>query len=100
MTAASREQAMGLARSLVERRLAACVNILGEIGSYYWWNGKLCDEKEVALIAKTPANRLDELVTAVKDMHEYEVPAIIAIPAVGGNPDFLEWVVRETLPPV
>lgn len=96
ITAASREKAVNLARALVERRLAACANILGDITSLYWWKGEVSQEAEVAVIVKTVAGKLTELVSAVKELHDYEVPAVVAVPVVGGNPEFLQWVVRET----
>lgn len=92
ITAGSRDEARKLAKDLVESRFAACVNILGEVTSYYRWEGRMCEDGEVALIAKTSAACLDALVHRVKELHKYEVPAIVAIPAIGGNPDFLAWV--------
>ena len=92
ITIGSREKAAELARNLVESCLVACVNVLGDVTSYYRWDGKLCEDGEVALIAKTSFGRLEDLVRRVKEVHDYEVPAIVAIPAIGGNPDFLAWV--------
>lgn len=96
ITAASRENAVSLARALVERRLAACANILGDITSIYRWKGEIAEDAEVAMIVKTVAGKLGELVSVVKELHGYEVPAVAALPAVGGNEEFLQWVARET----
>ena len=95
ITAGSCELATRLARSLVEQRLAACANVLGPITSYYWWKEKLCEDSEAAVLVKTTVGRLEELVKTVKEIHEYEVPAITAVPVIGGNVDFLSWVAKE-----
>lgn len=94
ITAGSRDKAVTLARVLVERRIAACANILGDITSLYWWNGGIAEDDEVAMIAKTVAGKLSELVCVVRELHDYEIPAVVAVPAVGGNDEFLQWVVR------
>lgn len=99
MTAANAEEAGRIGRSLVERRLAACANLLGPIRSFYWWDGTVQDDAEVALIAKTRAELVPELTAAVRAMHSYQVPCVVALPIAGGNPDFLAWVQAETSKP-
>lgn len=96
MTAASAAEAERIARALVERRLAACANVLGPIRSFYWWDGKVQDEAEVALIAKTRAELVPELTAAVRELHSYSVPCVAALPVADGNPDFLAWIEAET----
>jgi periplasmic divalent cation tolerance protein len=96
MTAASAAEAERIGRALVERRLAACANVLGPVRSFYWWDGKVQDEAEVAFVAKTRAELVPELTAAVRAMHSYEVPCVAALPIADGNPDFLAWIEAET----
>jgi periplasmic divalent cation tolerance protein len=96
ITAANSEEAMKLARGLVEARLAACANILGEIRSVYWWQGKIEEGGEVGLIAKTRADLVDECIAKVKELHSYSCHCIIALPIMAGNPPYLEWLATET----
>ena len=89
-------QAEDIAKGLVDKRLAACVNILGPIRSIYRWEGKRCDEKEVALVAKTRRDLSEQSTAFIRSIHSYKVPCIVAIPLEGGNPDFLAWIRSET----
>lgn len=98
VTAPSREAGERMARALVEERLAACVNVVEGVTSYYWWEGEVQREREVLLLVKTQAACLDGLVARVRELSGDEVPATSALPVVGGNADYLEWVVRETRP--
>ena len=91
-----RASALELARKLIEQRLAACVNVLGEISSVYRWKGEVASENEVALLIKTTSLRFDELAKAIKSMHPYELPEIVAVPVVHGLPAYLDWVAAET----
>jgi periplasmic divalent cation tolerance protein len=99
MTAKDRKQARAIGRALVEERLAACVNILDGMNSFYFWEGNLCDERETVIIAKTTDARLPRLVERVKRLHSYRVPCIAALPIAGGNRDFLQWIALETASP-
>ncbi len=85
-------KAAELARLLVEKKLAACVNIISEIRSIYQWKGKVCDEKEVLMIIKTRTRLFGELKAAVKASHPYEVPEIISLPIDDGLADYLQWI--------
>jgi len=96
MTCATAQEAEDIGRVLVERRLAACVNILGAVRSLYWWQGRVERGDEVALVAKTRAELVPELTEAVRAMHGYDVPCVAALPIEGGNPDFLAWIREET----
>ncbi len=96
MTAADAAEAERVGKALVERRLAACVNILDSIRSLFWWDGVVKNEGETAFVAKTPEDRLDALIAAVKELHSYDVPCIMALPIEGGNDEFLEWIVEST----
>lgn len=96
VTASNRDEALSLARILVEERLAACANVLGPITSIYWWDGKLNEEPEVALIAKTRADLVDAVILRVKQAHSYDCPCVVALPIQSGNPAFLDWIATET----
>lgn len=96
ITCESLAEADSIGEVLVERRLAACVNILDGMRSMYWWEGKVEKGQEVVLIAKTRSDLVDELSEAVVAMHGYDVPCVVALPIKGGNPDFLNWINQET----
>ena len=99
ITCASEAEAETIGTMLVEKRLAACVNILGGMKSLYWWRGKVERGEETVLIAKTRTALVEELTEAVKAVHGYEVPCVTAMPIVGGNEDFLKWIRAETARP-
>lgn len=84
-----------IARRLVERRLAACVNVLGGLKSYYWWKGELVEDSEELLVVKTTDSALKELVSEVREIHPYTVPEIISLRIEGGNEAYLDWVREE-----
>jgi periplasmic divalent cation tolerance protein len=96
MTASSMQEAERVAKHLVKKKMASCVNILSEIRSIYWWKDKVCDEKEVFLIAKTTALLFSELAEEVKKLHSYEVPEIIFVPIKDGSKTYLEWIDEVT----
>ena len=96
MTASSAEEARRIGRALVEARLAACVNILDAMTSYYWWQGKIEEGQEAVLIAKTTRARIEALTARVKSLHSYSVPCVVGLPIAGGNQDFLDWIGAET----
>ncbi len=96
MTCASKEEAEIIGAALVEKRLAACVNLIDGMESMYWWEGKIEKGRETVLIAKTRTNRVIELTQCVKEMHSYDVPCVTAIPIEGGNGDYLNWIRSET----
>ncbi len=88
--------AQHIARSLVERRLAACVNICAPCQSVYRWQGQLEEASEIPLLIKTQSARYAELERALRELHPYEVPEIIALPIAAGLPAYLDWVAQET----
>ncbi|NJB67376.1 periplasmic divalent cation tolerance protein [Desulfobaculum xiamenense] len=92
ITASNAEEAERIGRMLVSRRLAACVNIGQGIRSLYWWDGAVQSDSETAFIAKTVRGRFAELAQAVREVHSYETPCIVALPVVDGDPDFLDWL--------
>lgn len=91
----SQAQAESIATSLVERKLAACVNILPEVTSIYRWKGELEKSQEVMLVIKTRHNLFDELRTEMTRLHSYEVPEIVAIPVAAGSSAYLNWIDKE-----
>ncbi len=95
-TAPDQETAAKLAAVVIERRLAACVNIVPGVRSLYWWEGALQDDAEVLMICKTDADRLDELSAVLTDEHPYDCPEVVALPVAGGSAGYLSWVI-ETL---
>jgi periplasmic divalent cation tolerance protein len=95
VTAADSEEAGRIAKSLLDGRLAACVNIIAAVDSHYWWQGKLDRAAESLLVVKTRGDLLPEIVAAVKTVHSYDIPEIIALPVIGGSREYLEWIDRE-----
>jgi len=91
-----REAALKLARELVARRLAACVNVLAECRSVYRWKGRIENAAEVPVLIKTRAARYAEVEAAIRALHPYELPEIVAVPVERGLEDYLKWVADET----
>ena len=92
MTAASFEEATRIAETLVDSRLAACVQVLSEMQSIYLWKGKVENAREVLMIAKTTSANFEGLQSRVRALHSYETPEIIALPIVAASEDYLEWL--------
>ena len=95
-----RDAAMQLAAALVGERLAACVNVLNGCSSVYRWNGDIEEAAEVPVLVKTRAARYAELEAAIRELHPYELPEVIAVPIDRGLPEYLEWVAEETAIPI
>ena len=96
ITAPGEDEAAMIARSLVEAKLAACVNIIKGIRSIYTWQGRIEDDTEVLMIAKTQHKLLDPLTAKVRELHSYDVPEVIAIPVTGGSEEYLAWLRKST----
>lgn len=94
-TAGSAEEAELIAAALVERRLAACVQTVGPIRSRYRWHGAIEEAEEWQCLAKTEASRYDEVEAAIRELHSYGEPEIVALPIVAGSSGYLEWVSAE-----
>ncbi len=92
ITVGSEEEAHKIAELLVNEKKAACVNIVPEIDSIFWWEGKIDSAQESLLLVKTRASLFPEIVELVKRMHSYEVPEIIALPIIAGSEDYLKWL--------
>jgi len=91
-----RAAALKLAQELVAKRLAACVNVLAECASVYRWKGELESAAEVPVLIKTRAARYAEVEAAIRRLHPYELPEIVAVPVVRGLDEYLDWVAGET----
>jgi periplasmic divalent cation tolerance protein len=89
-------EAEAAGRTLVERRLCACVNILPGMVSLYWWQGKIDRGDEVVMIIKTRASLAEAVRAAVRQMHSYTTPAILVLPIENVDPDYHAWIVEET----
>ena len=89
-------EAEAAGRSLVERRLCACVNILPGMVSLYWWQGKIDRGDEVVMIIKTRASLAEAVRAAVRQMHSYTTPAIVVLPIESVDPDYHAWIIQET----
>ncbi|MFH1488526.1 MAG: divalent-cation tolerance protein CutA [Pseudomonadota bacterium] len=94
-TTGREEDARRIAEEMVNKRLAACVQVIGPITSTYWWKGKIEKEKEWLCTMKTRRDLYESLEKAVKGIHPYEEPEIIAVPVVKGSRGYLDWVDRE-----
>ncbi len=95
-TCGNDEDAGALARTLVERRLAACVNAVGNVASTYRWKGEVQQDRETLLIIKTTAARLAAVEQTIREKSKYELPELIALPVEKGGADYLAWV-RESV---
>ena len=95
VTTETDEEAQSIARLLLDRKKAACVNIVPKVSSVFWWQGKLDSAQERLLIIKTTAKLLPDIIELVKSIHSYDVPEIIAMPIIGGNEDYLKWIDGE-----
>lgn len=92
VTAASNEEADKIANKLIEEKLAACVNITRNIKSVFWWEGKIDNAAESLLIIKSKKPKLARIIKLIKSLHSYQVPEIIALPIIGGNKGYLNWI--------
>ena len=92
VTAGSTEEAERIARALVEERLAACVNLVPGIRSIYRWKGKIADDGEILLVAKTRRDSFAALERRVRELHSYDVPEVLALAVTEGSTDYLRWL--------
>jgi periplasmic divalent cation tolerance protein len=91
-TAPSADKAAEIARALVEERLAACVNVIPLVRSFYRWQGNLCDDAEALCVIKTRRDRIDALRARLVAIHPYEVPELVVLPLVSGHAPYLSWI--------
>ncbi len=96
-TCDSAEMASSIAETLVSNKLAACVNIVNSVESVYQWQGKIAHDKEILLIIKTRQSLFTQLQNAIQEMHNYELPEIVAVPICSGEKNYLNWIESTTL---
>jgi periplasmic divalent cation tolerance protein len=96
VTAPNRSTARRIGRALVEERLAACVNVWGNIDSVYRWKGTIEQGREVAFVVKTRRALLERMISRIKELHPYETPCVVALSISGGYSKFLQWLWDET----
>ena len=96
VTTSSSHEAEKLGKAIVEKKLAACGNIIPKIRSVFWWKETLEAEEEALLILKSRSALFSELITVIKSLHSYEVPEIIGIPIIAGSEEYLRWIDEET----
>ena len=97
-TCASADEAERIARRLVDERLAACVNVISPVRSFYRWKGAVKDSVEWLLIIKSSRALFESLRAVLESAHSYEVPEVVAIPIVDGSPNYLSWIEQELQP--
>lgn len=83
-----------IAKALVEERLAACVNV-AQVRSYFYWEGKSCDETEELMIIKTAMKQVERIKARIRELHSYELPEIIVVPIAGGDERYLQWICQS-----
>ena len=98
VTAPSGRQAARLARDLVRRRVAACVNVIPQVESVFWWKGAIDRCRESLLVIKTSASCVPRLKAVVLQLHPYEVPEFLALPILSGHQPYLKWIQTSVLP--
>jgi periplasmic divalent cation tolerance protein len=91
-----REEARDMARTVVEKRLAACANVIPKMESFYWWEGKIENDEEALLMIKTSYLKVEDLIRFMQENHPYEIPDIISVPIMEGLPDYINWMLEET----
>ncbi|OAQ21563.1 divalent-cation tolerance protein CutA [Thermosulfurimonas dismutans] len=96
VTAGSQEEALKIAKTLVEERLCACVNVFPEISSIYWWEGKVQEDREAVLLVKTRREFAEKVKSRILEIHSYTCPCILEIPVIGGHEAFIDWILMET----
>jgi periplasmic divalent cation tolerance protein len=99
VTTKDQDEARRIGRALVEGRLAACINILPGMESFYRWEGKLETAQECVLVIKSDASRAQDIIRMVKEMHGYSCPCVAIWPLTDGNSDYLNWIIHESVPP-
>lgn len=92
VTCANKKEAKKIATVLLEKKLAACVNIIDKINSFFWWEGKIDKAKEMLLLIKSKKKLFQKLVKTIKTLHSYAVPEILALPILSGEKKYLEWL--------
>ncbi len=93
------QQAVEISEELIARRLATCINIVPCLRSIYRWKGKVCEDTEYLLLIKTPEKLFEEVSSAIREYHSYELPEILALPVTAAEANFHQWVLQMVEPP-
>jgi periplasmic divalent cation tolerance protein len=96
-TCESKDEAERLAKALLEAHLAACVNVIAQIRSFYWWKEKIESADEALMVIKTSTELFDQVRELIESRHSYDVPEVIALPITAGSAAYLEWLTKELL---
>ena len=96
VTTSSIDEARKIGNTLVEEKLIACANIISQVESIFYWQDKVCNEKEALMIIKTQKKLIDKIIKRVKSLHSYTVPEVIALPIIEGSKDYIKWVKEVT----
>lgn len=96
ITVKDKEEGVRIGRALVTEKLAACANVIDNLTSIFRWDGEVREDGEALLIAKTRRELIDAATDVVKLEHSYDCPCIVALPIIGGNADFIDWIYAET----
>jgi periplasmic divalent cation tolerance protein len=97
ITVKDAEEAQKIAKALLKRRQAACVNIVPGVNSHFWWKDKLDAVEECLIIVKSKESLLPEIIKSVRKIHSYSIPEIIALPIIDGSREYLEWIDSEVI---
>jgi periplasmic divalent cation tolerance protein len=97
ITCENNNQALQIGKSLVQEHLAACANIIPQITSVYFWEEKLCEDKEALLLIKTIKDKTESIIRRVKELHSYRVPACVFYPACSGLKEYMDWIREKTI---
>ncbi|OEC86601.1 MULTISPECIES: divalent-cation tolerance protein CutA [Methanobacterium] len=95
ITTSGEKESKKIGRTIVEERLAGCINIISTIESLYWWKGEIEEDKESILLVKTKVSNIENIIKRVKEIHSYENPAILAIPIIEGSKEYLDYLDGE-----
>ncbi|MBW2526443.1 MAG: divalent-cation tolerance protein CutA [Deltaproteobacteria bacterium] len=97
ITTDGEEEGQRVAKALLEAKVVACVNVIPQVSSRFWWEGKLDSAEESLLVAKTRRSALERVGEVVREVHSYDVPEIIALPIVWGSASYLEWIDEQVV---
>lgn len=96
ITCKDKQEALTIGKALLKDHLVACINVLDNMTSAYWWKGEIVEDNECVLIAKSQQHLFESISKKVIELHSYEVPCVIGLPIQEGNPPYLNWIAEET----
>lgn len=92
VTVPNDETARSMSQEILKQKLAACINAIPQMTSSYWWEGRIEESQEIVLLIKTRLDCFDNLCSYILQVHPYEIPCILKLPIIGGNPTYLNWI--------